>query len=242
MNIKTLMIIPARSGSKGIIKKNIKPLGGQPLFYWSAYSAELAQINNALLIFSTDSEQYADTAKLYELKIPFIRPERHAQDTTSAFDTAKHAIEWFELEYGYQPEQILWLQPTSPFRSPEIIQQAFNLMKVESPDAVIGCKTIDRNLATLFQQSNMNMKGYLEPLSSTQIHQTRRQDITPLLTPNGAIYLIKTDTLLKHQSFFPEKTLPLPMDAIMSHDIDNETDWLIAEAYINHKIVWMEKL
>ena len=235
-HIKTLMVIPARSGSKGIIDKNIRYLGELPLFCWTARAAELAHIEDALLILSTDSRKYARTGMDFGLTVPFIRPEEYASDCSSAFAAAQHAINWFKKEYGYQPEQIMWLQPTSPFRSPEIIQKGVHLMAQESPDAIIGCQSLHRDLTTLFTIED----SYLHPLSDAQT-QTRRQDRSALLTPNGAFYLVKTDILLKNQSFYSQTTLPLPMDSIMSHDIDDPVDWQIAQAYMTAKLGWMGK-
>lgn len=235
--IKTLIIIPARSGSKGVPDKNIRPLAERPLLCWTARAVELATIENALVILSTDSEDYKKIAQQCDLMVPFIRPDEYAQDQTSAFATAQHAIQWFEQLYHYQPEQIMWLQPTSPFRSPKIIQQALKLIDETMANCIIGCKAIDRDLTTIFKNEN----GYLQALSKDSTHQTRRQDISSLLTPNGAMYLIKTNSLLREKHFYPEKTLALPMDAVMSHDIDNETDWQIAQAYIKAKLGWMDE-
>ncbi|TRW92994.1 cytidylyltransferase domain-containing protein [Candidatus Methylobacter oryzae] len=227
MPTQTLIIVPARSGSKGIPDKNIKWLGDKPLIAWTARAIRKANPRNSLAILSTDSERYADVGQEAGLHVPFVRPAACSDDTASALAVIDHALQWFEAEYRYLPEQLMWLQPTSPFRSSAIIVQALAMMVQQQADGVIGCKEIHRDLTTLFKTRD----GFLTALSEQQV-QTRRQDVEPLLTPNGAMYLCKTSVLLQKRSFYAERTLPLVMDAIMSLDIDTPTDWAMAEALV----------
>ncbi|MGZ4953836.1 MAG: acylneuraminate cytidylyltransferase family protein [Methylobacter sp.] len=232
MPIQTLIIVPARSGSKGIPEKNIKLLGEQPLLAWTAQAIQKANSDNCIAILSTDSERYAKVGREAGLHVPFIRPVECSSDTASALAVVNHALQWFEVEYGYSPEQVMWLQPTSPFRSSAIIGQALAMMAQRQTDGVVGCKEIHRDLTTLFWTQD----GFLTALSEDRV-QTRRQDIEPLLTPNGAMYLCKTSVLQQKQSFYSERTLPLAMDAVMSLDIDTPTDWAMAEALVTAGLI-----
>lgn len=225
---QTFIIIPARSGSKGIIDKNIKLLGGRPLLQWTTDAINIAQPENALAILSTDSAHYAEIGQRLGVKTPFLRPAECAGDRASALQVIEHALDWFQNAYGYLPEQTMWLQPTSPFRSPTIIQQALTMMIEHQVDAVIGCKEIHRDLTTLFHCED----GFLSALENSKPSQSSRQQIRPLLTPNGAMYLCKSAYLLAQQSFYPQKTAPLIMNAIRSLDIDTDEDWAMAEAFI----------
>ncbi len=231
--IQTFIIIPARSGSKGIVDKNIKLLGGKPLLQWSVEALSGASPENALAILSTDSGHYAEIGKKLGLQVPFLRPGECAGDGASAMQVIEHALGWFQSTYGYLPEQTLWLQPTSPFRSPAIIQQALTMMAEQPIEAVIGCKEIQRDLTTLFRTEN----GFLSALEKSRPTQSSRQQIQPLLTPNGALYLCKSAPLLERLSFYPPKTVPLAMNAIQSLDIDDEQDWAMAEAFIQQGLV-----
>lgn len=233
MPIQTLIIIPARSGSKGIPDKNIKLLDGKPLIVWTAQAIQRANLSNYIAILSTDSDRYAKVGCDAGLHVPFIRPATCSNDNASALAVIEHALLWFEEEYEYLPEQVMWLQPTSPFRPSAIISQALELMERELADGVIGCKEIHRDLTTLFK----SMGGFLRPLCDDTATQTRRQDIEPLLTPNGAMYLCKTAILQGKKSFYSERTIPLVMDSIMSLDIDTLTDWTMAEAFVKAKLV-----
>ncbi len=228
MPMQTLIVVPARSGSKGIPDKNIKLLGNKPLLVWTAKAIQRANITNGLAILSTDSEHYAKVGGAAGLHVPFIRPTTCSTDNASALTVIDHALQWFENEYRYLPEQVMWLQPTSPFRSSAIIEQALDMMAKRQADGVIGCKELHRDLTTLFKTND----GFLTALNSDQAVQNRRQEVEPLLTPNGAMYLCKTSVLQEKKSFYSDRTAPLVMDAIMSLDIDTLTDWAMAEALV----------
>lgn len=231
--IQTFIIIPARSGSRGVVNKNIKSLGGKPLLEWTIEAIAAARLENSLAILSTDSAHYAEIGKNLGIHVPFLRPDECAGDSASALQVIEHALVWFQSEYGYLPEQTMWLQPTSPFRTATIIQQAVLILAERHVEAVIGCKEIYRDLTTLFQHRN----GFLTPLDSNRPSQTSRQQSKPLLTPNGAMYLCKTAYLLQQKSFYPPHTVPLLMGAIQSLDIDTEEDWTMAEAFIKQGLV-----
>lgn len=231
--VETLLIVPARSGSKGIVDKNIKSLGGKPLLQWTVEAINSARLKNALAILSTDSEDYRDLGRRLGIVAPFLRPSDCAGDNASALQVVEHAANWFRNEYGYLPLRTMWLQPTSPFRSPAIIRQALSVMVEQQVGAVVGCKEIHRDLTTLFRCED----GFLTPLNKNEATQTSRQQVKPLLTPNGAMYLCSTGFLLESKSFYPPKTVPLVMNAVQSLDIDSEEDWAIAEAFIKQGLV-----
>jgi N-acylneuraminate cytidylyltransferase/CMP-N,N'-diacetyllegionaminic acid synthase len=229
----TLIIIPARSGSKGLTDKNIRLLGGKPLLAWTADAIIQAELADCLAVLSTDAEAYAEIGRQAGLAVPFLRPADCAGDSATALQVIEHALNWFQSAHGYLPMQTMWLQPTSPFRSPAIIRQALGMMAEQSVEAVIGCKEIHRDLTTLFRCRD----GFLSPLDQDKPTQTSRQQIKALLTPNGAMYLCRTTYLLEHQSFYPQNTVPLIMNAIQSLDIDTEEDWAMAEAFIRQGLV-----
>ncbi|WP_445366948.1 cytidylyltransferase domain-containing protein [Methylomonas sp. BW4-1] len=233
MKIRVLIVVPARSGSKGLMDKNVKLLDGRPLLAWTAESVVRAAVPDSLAILSTDSEHYAVLGRKEGLCVPFLRPSVYSGDSVAAFSVVEHAADWFIAVYGYRPELMMWLQPTSPFRSAAIIREAVAMVSDRQVDAVVGCKEIHRDLTTLFRLES----GHMQPLDNQRPTQTSRQQSQPLLTPNGAMYLCKTDYLLEHKSFYPPKTVPLVMNAIQSLDIDTEEDWAIAEAYIKQGLV-----
>lgn len=228
-----LLIVPARSGSKGVVDKNIRPLGGQPLLAWTAQAIQQAGFPESTAIVSTDSAEYASVGQRYGLQAPFLRPADISGDTATAMEVIEHAIDWYRQEFSTLPELTFWLQPTSPFRGVACLRQAWQTLQARQADAVVACTAIHRDLTTLFRRQ----QGYLRALDEVQPTQTARQQIDPLLTPNGALYAYKTEVLLAQRSFYPDKTVPLLMNAIQSLDIDTELDWSIAEAYIKQGLL-----
>jgi len=242
-NEPMLIIIPARGGSKGLPGKNIKLLDGLPLIAWTFEAVKIAGLSNVRCILSTDDEAIAAVGRQIGMDVPFIRPARLGADTTSAVDVAIHALDWMCATQQCQPTLCMLLQPTSPFRSPRILRDAMNRLAQSSTDAVIGVKPIYRSLHTLFHRTVDNMLMPLadnrEPINHKQM-MTRRQDVEPCLTPNGAMYLVKTVALYREKVFFTQRCCGLEMDAISSHDIDTPIDWDIAQAFVTSGLTWRD--
>ncbi len=230
-----LVVIPARGGSKGLPCKNIKRLNGIPLLGWTAEALRQSTLSKARCILSTDDEAIAKAGRDYGLEAPFLRPAALASDTASSLDVTLHALDWLAAEHSETPTFILLLQPTSPFRPPTAINRAWEMLQADATlDAVIGTKPVHRSLNSLFLADD---RGRIQPLTqprkATDNTATRRQDSPGLITPNGALYLIRSQTLREGGNFFPPHTAALPMDAIASLDIDDATDWVMAEALQN---------
>lgn len=223
-----LVVIPARGGSKGLPGKNIRPLGDLPLLGWTAEALRQSNLREARCVLSTDDDAIAETGRACGLAVPFLRPASLASDTASSLDVVLHALDWLAEEHHETPSFILLLQPTSPFRPPTAINRAWEMLQDDAElDAIIGTKSIHRNLNTLFLPDG---HGHIHPVSSEDSRGTRRQDAPGLVTPNGALYLVRTQSLRESSSFFPAATAALPMNAIASLDIDDAIDWDIAEA------------
>ena len=226
-----LIVIPARGGSKGLPGKNIRQLGNLPLLGWTAEALQQSKLREARCVLSTDDDAIAETGRACGLEVPFLRPASLASDTASSLDVVLHALDWLAAEHNETPSFVLLLQPTSPFRPPAAINCAWEMLQADSIlDAVIGAKPIHRSLNTLFLPDNC---GHIHPVNTEKTTVTRRQDTPGLVTPNGALYLVRSQSLRENSSFFPPATAALPMDAIASLDIDDATDWAMAEALQN---------
>jgi len=224
---RLLIVVPARGGSKCLPRKNIRPLAGKPLLAWTADAVRSARLEGALAVLSTEDAEIADVGRRFGLSVPFMRPAELATDEATAEVVALHALGWAKREGGV-PEAVMLLQPTSPFRPPQAITEADALLRRDATlDGVIGVKSIHRSLRTLFR---MTAAGRLEALDGGETLRARRQDVEPLYTPNGAMYLVRTKVLEAGKGFFPPASHGLVMDAVASLDIDDEHDWRIAEA------------
>lgn len=220
--MKNLFLIPARGGSKGVPGKNIKPLGGRPLIYYTLDAATRIADPEQICV-STDSDEIMDAVIQYGLGVPFRRPEHLATDMASSYEVMLHAIEFYEKMH-MDFDCIVLLQPTSPFRREDHIQKALDLY-TEDLDMVVSVKNAKSNpYFTLFEE---NAEGFLEP--SKKSFFSRRQDCPPVYEYNGAIYVMNTKSLKKGpiQHFTRIKKYLMPQ--IESLDIDTELDFRIAE-------------
>lgn len=226
-----LAIIPARQGSKGIPGKNTKPLGGRPLIDFTIAAAK-GVFDKRDICISTDDPRVIDIAIQHDLEIPFIRPDSLASDTARSEDVIIHALEEYRKQ-GREFEAIVLLQPTSPFRKDEHIREALKLFD-DNMDAVISGKVTDSNPYYLLWEKNSN--GVL--VRSKQGNFTRRQDCPEVYEFNGAIYIVRVESLYKHKSIadLPLKQLYV-MDKLDSIDVDDMVDWHICEALLEKEVI-----
>ncbi len=219
--MRPLVVIPARGGSKGLPGKNIKPLNGKPLIH---YSIEVAQsvFEDEVICVSTDSDEIIEVVEQTGLKVPFLRPAELATDTTGSREVLLHALEYYQ-QNGFDPDVIVLLQPTSPFRTNKHIKEALKLYSSDL-DMVVSVKDSKSNpYFTLFEEDE---NGYLN--KSKQGNYTRRQDCPKVWEYNGAIYIINILSLITSPINKFKKVKKYVMDANSSVDIDEEIDWELA--------------
>ena len=222
-----LILVPARGGSKGLPGKNTRPLGGLPLLAWTARAIAASGVA-ARAVLSTDDPGIAEVGRAHGLEAPFLRPAALATDTAGSFEVVEHAVDWLAREAGYRPSAVMLLQPTCPFRRPERLRQAIELLGRPDTEGVIGVRRIDRSLSVMYREDE---GGALEPLAPWD-DRIRRQDVRPLLTPSGTLYLVTAEALARHRRLFPPRLRPLPTDAVEAIDIDTAEDWALAEAVV----------
>lgn len=225
--MKALFLITARGGSKGIPGKNIKPLAGKPLIYYSIDVARAISSDEHICV-STDDDAIIKVVEDYGLEVPFKRPYELATDTAGSYEVIRHAVEFYE-EAGINYDCVVLLQPTSPLRKLEHIKESLQLFK-SSLDMVVSVSRPQLNpFHNLFKE---NEQGYLLP-SFNHKHE-RRQDGEKLYCYNGSIYIINTNSLKKsHISEF-EKVVKYEMDKFHSVDIDEPIDWDFTEFLIKN--------
>lgn len=224
--MNSLVIIPARGGSKGVPGKNIKHLAGQPLIHYTIKEA-LKVFPSSHILVSTDSEEIKSVSEECGIKVPFIRPESLAQDTSSSYDVIVHAVE-FARAQGLEFDSIVLLQPTSPFRKANHIQGALDLYS-DAVDMIVSVKEADSNpYYSLFEESS---DGLLH--KSKKGDFTRRQDCPKVYEYNGAVYVINPNSLKQQTLSEFENVRKYVMSPEDSLDIDTNLDWLVAEAVIS---------
>lgn len=225
-NNKFLAIIPARSGSKGIKDKNIKLLKNKPLMAYTIEAAKNSEVFDDIIV-STDSEKYKIIAEQYGAKVPFLRDISLSGDFSKTEDVIVNTITNLK-KIGKEYDYFVLLQPTSPLRNFKHIQEAIDLILEENLNSVISVCEVDHSLQicnTL--KENKSMYKFI-----SKNNNTLRQDMQKHYRINGAIYIMKVNEYLKNKNFYGEKSKAYIMERKFSVDIDEEIDFLLAEAII----------
>ncbi len=224
--MKTLYIIPARGGSKGIPGKNIKPLAGKPLIEYSIDVArELADDKD--ICVTTDDKRIIEVVERIGLKVPFIRPEELATDHSGTYEVLLHALDFYESK-GIHYDTMVLLQPTSPFRTADDVRRCLDLYTPDV-DMVVSVKPATTN--PYYNAFETDENGFLH-ISKGEGNYTRRQDAPKVWEYNGAVYVINTASLRKMPLGKFTRRHMCEMSAEHSIDLDTPTDWLIAEALL----------
>lgn len=229
--MNSLVIIPARGGSKGIPHKNIKPLDGKPLIYYTIDVAR-AIVSDDNICVSTDDDEIIKCVEKYNLKVPFVRPAELATDTAGTYEVLLHALDFYEKQ-GKQFDNIILLQNTSPFRTAENVKEALRLYS-DQIDMVVSVKeTASNPYYNCFEEDD---NGFLKISKGNGLF-TRRQDVPKAYEYNGAIYVINPDSLKKMPLGTFSRRKKYVMDDIHSVDLDNMIDWKFAEFIIKENLI-----
>ncbi len=191
--MRILGIIPARGGSKGVPRKNIKLLGGKPLIAYTIEAALHSQLSK--VIVSTDDEEIAEVSRRYGAEVPFMRPAELASDTASSISMIQHALKTMESLEGICFDGVMLLQPTTPFRLSKDIEDAISIWKEKGSDSVISVVDVG---GTHPARMKYLKDGYLIDPPFCEIREGQnRQELKPMYIRNGAIYLTKREVILK---------------------------------------------
>lgn len=226
--LKPLYIIPARGGSKGIPRKNIKALGGRPLIAYTIDAAKEAQSRTGgYILLSTDDAEIASVARECGLDTDYMRPAELGSDTTGSREIILDAMDWASAN-GIDYDCVVLLQPTSPFRTAADIICCLDKFTDGTDMAVTVCETDSNPYYTLFETDS---EGYLHISKGDGLY-TRRQDVPPVYEYNGAVYVINPDSLRRMPlGAFPHR-VPYVMPKERSIDLDTPEQWLLAEYLI----------
>lgn len=241
--MEVLAIIPARGGSKGIPRKNIRPFAGYPLIAWSIAAARQAQSVTRLIV-STDDAEIAAVAREYGAEVPFLRPAELAQDQTPDWPVFEHALRWLAEREGYRPEIVVQLRPTSPIRPPWCVDEAVRILaEHEDADCVRGVVPAGQNPFKMWRIDPES--GRMLPLLSLpgvdEPYNAPRQILPPVFWQTGHIDAIRVRTILEKRSMTGEVIYPLLLDARYTVDIDTPADWERYEQVVRRgdlEIVW----
>ncbi|WP_422658572.1 acylneuraminate cytidylyltransferase family protein [Paenibacillus sp. EC2-1] len=223
---KCLAIIPARGGSKGVLRKNLRLINGKPLIQYTIEAALGSQCIDQTIV-STDCPEIAQVSVEAGAMVPFIRPSTLAEDQSRTMDVLQHAVEFYEKQ-GVFYEHIILLQPTSPLRNSFDIEEAYSLFLRNEADSLQSVSPVLQH-PYLFRKFEDTI---LEPYHSVEDERLRRQDLEEIFVLNGAIYIVRKELLMEESSLVGPRNCGYVMPKSRSIDIDDELDLEVAEVYL----------
>lgn len=221
-----IAIIPARGGSKGVKKKNIRSLGGKPLIHWTINAAMKAN-GVSRVILSTEDNEIAELCRPTGIEIPFMRPKKLAQDNSLAIDTYIYTLEKLTNEFQYDKDEFIVLLPTNPFRDSIDIENAINIFYDKKADSVVSCCKLNYSSNWIFQ---VDQKGLIK---KNEQQLKNRQDEELNYLPNGGIFILKNSIIKSSYNYYSDKTYAYVMPEERSLDIDTENDFRFAEFLVS---------
>jgi CMP-N,N'-diacetyllegionaminic acid synthase len=228
MKKEILAIIPARGGSKGVLRKNIRKLNGVPLIAYTIEAAMKSKYINRVVV-STEDTEIRDVSLIYGAEVPYLRPDEFASDHSPTIDSIVHMVTWLREKEEYIPDFICLLQCTSPFRNYKHIDEALDVMFKSKMEGIISVCEAEVNPYWANIIKDNKLQYFIEGGKSI----TRRQDLPKIYRINGAIYIIETSKLLLSKTFETENITAYIMSNVDSIDIDTELDFKFAELIIN---------
>lgn len=226
---KYLAIIPARKGSKRIFNKNLKILVGKPLIYYTIQAA-LKSKKISKIIVSTDSKKIAKYTSSLGIEIPFLRPKKLATDKSPVINTILHVLKKLKNK-GITVNNIVLLQPTSPFRTNKHIDESIRLYEEKKADTLISVKDLKEHP---YWAWGINKNQHLKPFFPKKYMSMERYKLSKAFIENGAIFITKRSNL-KLNSIYGKRIIPYIMDEDASIDIDTVNDWLYAEYLLKRR-------
>lgn len=229
-----LAVIPARGGSKGILRKNIKMLGGKPMLAWSIEAAQKSKYIDRIIV-STEDEEIAKISLELGAEVPFMRPEELAMDTTPGVDPILYTIKRLEENSDQKYDFILLLQPTSPLRNEAHIDESIEILlkNLQEFDSLISVTELEHPVYwNRIIDKNKKLSSFIE---YDKVENYRRQDFDVVYRLNGAIYLIDTNIFIKYKNFETEKTMAYVINGKFATDVDCMDDFQLVEYYMSQK-------
>ncbi len=231
--MRVLGLIPARGGSKGVPRKNIRLLCGKPLLQYTAEAA-LAARHLSHVILSTEDNEIAEVGRRCGLDVPFLRPAELAQDDTPTLPVVQHAMRWMET-HGEHFDAVCLLQPTNPLRRPQDIDACIERLEQSDADAVITILPVpaEYNPHWVYFQD----EGGLLHLSTGEVSPIpRRQSLPPAFHREGSVYVTRRDVVMEQHNMYGNSVVGHLLNPECCVNIDSLGDWERAERLLQAKV------
>lgn len=237
--MEILAIIPARGGSKGVPRKNIKLLAGEPLIAHTIREARKSRYITRTVV-STEDEEIASVARELGAELPFMRPPELAADDVLDLPVFQHCLHWLRENQGYAPDIVVHLRPTAPLRTVFHIDKAIELF-LASPgtDSVRSVSPASEQPLKMWRVKDGHLIPYIpaDVYGLEEAYNMPRQKLPPAYIHNGAVDVIKTEVIAERNSMTGDVIRALVMDTDDSVSIDTPLDWQLAEILIARRKV-----
>jgi CMP-N,N'-diacetyllegionaminic acid synthase len=223
--VSTLALIPARGGSRGVPRKNLRELAGRPLVAWAIETAKASSRIDRVLV-STEDEEIAEVCRRHDGEVPFLRPAELARDEIPDRPVYDHALEWLAEHADYRPDAVVWLRPTSPLREPRDVDTALELLLETGCDCVRSVCAVEHHPLWMRTLEGDRLRPLLESSDDTLFYQ--RQVLPPVYRLNGAVDVVRSSSVTKTAALFGGDVRGYVMPSERSVDIDSELDLALA--------------
>lgn len=220
--MNNIAIITARGGSKRIPKKNIKEFCGKPILAYSIEAALQSGLFSEVMV-STDSEEIADIAKSFGAKVPFMRSERTSDDYATTADVLLEVLVEYKKR-GNNFDAFVCIYPTAPFVTDKKLKEAYDLLISSEANMVMPVVAFSHPP----QRGYVKKGDYIEMLCKENLNK-RTQDLEKMYHDTGQFYMYRTDNYIEAKGQITNGIVPVVVDELEVQDIDNETDWKLAE-------------
>ncbi len=230
--MKILAVIPARGGSKSVLRKNIVKVNGKPLISYTINAALMVDCLTDVVV-STDDSEIANISRDLGAQVPFIRPEDLASDEAQSAPVIEHALNFMENEKGIKYDAVLMLQPTSPLRTSIHIKESIDLFLSQECDSVVSVVSVGGNHP--FRMKRLVGNQLVNYIDQGFWDMRPRQNLPDVYIRNGAIYLIDRDVIINQHQLIGSKCLGYVMSDTESANIDTPIDLMLAELLIKEQ-------
>ncbi len=237
MRPEVLAIIPARGGSKGLPRKNVRLFAGHPLISYSIAAGLQSEMVTRTIV-TTDDAEIAAVARNYGAEVPFMRPAEFAQDTTLDLPVFQHALTWLAENEGYRPDVVVQLRPTSPVRPVRLVDDAVRMLLADpAASSVRGVVPAGQNPHKMWKLDPQTgrMRNLLDVPGVPEPYNAPRQALPPVYWQTGHVDAIRPDVILEQNSMSGANMLALMIEPRYTVDIDGlmdlqKAEWLVYNA------------
>jgi CMP-N-acetylneuraminic acid synthetase len=235
--LRVLAIVPARGGSKGIPRKNLRLLAGKPLVAHAVATGLAAKLVTRV-VCSTDDPDIAEVARAAGADVPFLRPIELATDASEDWPVFKHTLDWLAQHEHWSPELVVNLRPTSPLRTPTHVDDAIRLLLDSGVDSVKAvCLARQHPHKMWLRQSD----GVMEPFLKTAFRAQRgpdvpRAELEDVYWQNGVVDVTRREVIFEQRVMIGRRVAGLVTQAGDSIDIDTPLDLALAELLLAQRV------